>query len=154
MRDITIQPFQDGHDFATQQCIARLYDGVFDFVPILHQVLVGNGLFNLFVMRHVDDVVGAAVLKSPEITMPIGANVEPLAWVISDLVTTPPLRRRGLAARMVRHLEGQVVRRGGRIIYLFTDERNEAAIRLYVRSGFRRLRPQGRQAVFAKLIER
>ena len=126
---------------------------MFDFVPILHQTLVGNGLYQLYCARLGGEVVGAAILKSSEVVMPIGGDIQPLAWAISDVITAPEVRRQGVGMRLVRHLEGQVMRLGGRIIYLYTEQENEAAIRLYVRAGFRRLRPQGRQAVFAKLIE-
>ncbi len=168
---IAIHQFTDGLDFTTQQRITKLYEGVFDFVPILHQTLVGNGLFNLYIARQLfrpdeiligrscesvglsNDIVGAAILKTPEAVMPIGSDIQPLAWVISDVVTAPDFRRQGIGLRLARHLEGEVIKRGGRIIYLYTEHENEAAIRLYVKAGFRRLRPQGRQTVFAKLIE-
>jgi len=150
--DLIVAPFRDGEDFDTQAAITKLYRGWFDFGPIMHQTLVGNGIFYLYLVRYHGEVVGAGVIKSPETVMPTGQGVQPIAWVISDVVTKTTVRRRGVARRLLGTLEAEVVKKGGRIIYLHTEQTNEAAIRLYLKAGYQRLRPQGHNVVFAKLI--
>lgn len=148
-----VTQFTRANDFRAQARIAALYDGVFDFVPVLHQILVGNGLGELYVCWDTSVPLGALVLKSPEAVMPIGAKYEPLAWVVSDVVTDRQYRRRGIAMTLLRAAEGIVWNRGGRILYLYCDQGNAAARGLYLKAGYRRLLDQGRNIVFVKLRE-
>lgn len=145
--------FNDPTDFHTQAKVVALYHGTFEIAPVLHQALTGNGLCALYLATLGGEILGAATLKSPEVVMPTGHGVRPFAWVVSDVIVAPGARRRGIGLGLMRSLEGEVVRQGGRIIYLHTQGNNEAAIRLYVKAGYRRLRPQGSNVAFVKLIE-
>jgi ribosomal protein S18 acetylase RimI-like enzyme len=151
---ILVRRFSDARDLKTQRRIIELYDGVFEFAPILHQALSGNDALHIYVAYSpLSEVMGAAVLKSPESVWPIGAGVQPIAWVVSDVCTAAQHRRAGIGLVLMRQIEGVVRRVGGRILYLYTESTNEPAIGLYVKAGFERLRDQHDQAVFAKLIK-
>ena len=153
---ISVKQFTDPYDLGMFQGVLTVYEGAFPIGPVLHQVLTNNGFMHMFVA--IDDVmghgtvVGAGILKTPEAAVPIGEGINPLAWVVSDMVTHPNCRRRGIARTLLRAMEGVAERNGGRIIYLYTEETNEPAMSLYERAGFERLRNQGSQAVYAKLI--
>ena len=156
---IQVSHFKDPLDFVGQAAIAALYEGVFPIAPILHQALTGNGMLNLFVAADIDPVVigtptirGAAILKSPESVCPIGEGINPLAWVISDVVVHESMRGRGIALALIRAVEDVAIRNGGRIIYLYTENDNKPALRLYEKAKFMRLKDQGDKAVFAKVV--
>lgn len=150
-----VRRFDNATDFTTQAQVVELYRGTFDIAPIMHQILVGNGLGELYLCwpQKPTIPIGALVLKSPEAVMPIGADCAPLAWVVSDVVTHEGYRGRGVGLTMLRSVEPLVWRRGGRIIYLFCDQANEAARGLYLKAGYCRLQDQGRNVVFVKLRE-
>lgn len=145
-----ITRFQDPYDFTAQQNIVNLYAGIYDFAPVMHQILSGSGLGELYVVD--GGAVAAAVLKCPEILLPIAADVAPIAWVLSDLIVTPASRRHGVATSLVLHLAEIAEQRGGRIMYLVADANNTAAIRLYERLSFTRTADQAHHAVFVKLL--
>lgn len=156
---IQVSHFKDPLDFDTQRAVTALYEGVFPIAPVMHQALTGNGMLNLFVAVDADPVVigrptlcGAAILKSPEAVCPIGEDVQPIAWVISDVVVHKEMRGRGIGLVLVKALEGVAIRNGGRILYLYTEDDNEPAIRLYEKAGFLRLKSQGDKAVFVKVV--
>jgi GNAT superfamily N-acetyltransferase len=153
MEHITILPFRDAENFTIQSKILDLYRGVFDFAPILHAALMDNGLYNLYLASQGGVPLGAAVLKSPEAVMPTGEGVRPIAWVLSDVVVSAAARRQGIGMTLVKALEQEAWRKGGRILYLHTDDGNVAAIRLYERAGYWRLKPQGPNVIFAKWLE-
>ena len=158
-------PFDSAVDFDTQRRIVELYrEGTsWPYAPILHQALTGvAGMWVYLAWSEVDDadkrpldwrqLVGAGMLKAPEAVMPIGQEIKPVAWAVSDMVTHPLFRRSGVARALLRHMEGVAYSNGGRILYLYTDETNEPACRLYEASRFTRLESQSGRAVFAKLL--
>ena len=49
-------------------------------------------------------------------------------------------------------MEEVATRNGGRILYLYTENDNTPAMRLYEKAGYQRLRDQKDKAVYAKLI--
>jgi len=156
---IEITELSDPKDLSAAQEVIGLYGSEFPIAPVVHEVMTGRGLMEMFLAYERDQVVigepplvGAAVLKSPEVAVPIGAEIQPLAWVISDVMVSQKKRGQGVASVLVKHLEGEVVKRGGRIIYLYTGQQNHSAQRLYGKAGFEKLRDQGDQMVFAKLI--
>lgn len=57
-------------------------------------------------------------------------------WEIENVVVTNLERRRGLGARLVTALLEQARGRGARAVFLEVRESNEAARRLYTKSGF------------------
>lgn len=147
--------FKDPLDTGLFNGVAYLY-GDHPIAPVLHQALTGAGMSHIFVVM--DDQVGngtpvaAGLLNTPEAAVPIGVGVNPIAWVVSDMMTHPNCRRQGAAFLLLRHMEGVVERNGGRIIYLFTDGSNYPAQCLYEKAGYQRLRDQKDKAVYAKLI--
>ena len=150
-----VQPFNGVSDFETQQRITSLYDGIAPFAPVLHQAL--TGVAGMWVYTAWSDgtprfLLGAGMLKSPEAVIPIGQEVQPLAWVISDMVTHPQHRRQGVGRALLKYMAGEAFRNGGRILYLYTSIDNAPAIELYRATGFERLADQSRQAVFVKLL--
>jgi ribosomal protein S18 acetylase RimI-like enzyme len=140
--------------------VAYLYEGDnIPIAPILHYALTGTGMRYIYVVM--DDSMGspgkgtpiaAALLNAPEAAFPIGEGVNPIAWVVSDMMTHPNCRRQGAAFLLLRYMEGVVVRNGGRIIYLFTENDNAPAMSLYEKAGYQRLKDQKDKAVYAKLI--
>lgn len=150
--------FKDPRDTGLFNGVVYLYGG-HPIAPVLHQALAGTGVNHIFVVM--DDSMGgsgngtpiaAGLLNTPEAAVPIGAGINPIAWVVSDMMTHPNCRRQGAAFHLLRHMEGVVERNGGRIIYLFTENGNTPAMRLYEKAGYRRLRDQKDKAVYAKLI--
>jgi ribosomal protein S18 acetylase RimI-like enzyme len=146
-------------DFVTAAHVVALYEAahpVAPMAPVVHEVLTGRGLFRMFMLFGrigvAKKLVGAAVLKSPEMAFPIGADVQPLAWVISDVVVHPTCRGHGFAMVLLAALEREVVATGGRIIYLYTEATNVPALRLYEKAGFVRLKDQSDKAVFVKTV--
>jgi ribosomal protein S18 acetylase RimI-like enzyme len=84
------------------------------------------------------------------------------AWVsaltaeIEDVFVIREGRRCGVALRLVETAIARAAARGCRVIGLNTNERNEAAVALYRRLGFRAERArwrEGRQLWFEKVIE-
>ena len=152
---ISVRQFNDPYDLRTFQAVLTAYEGTFPIAPVLHQILTNTGLMHMFIAiddaTHPGTVVGAGVLKTPEAAVPIGAEIRPLAWVVSDMVTHPNYRRLGVARVLLRHMEEVVDHNGGRIIYLYTKRTNGPAKSLYEKAGFERLRNQGSQAIYAKL---
>lgn len=55
---------------------------------------------------------------------------------LEDLFVLPPGRRLGLGTALLRHALQRAAARRARVIVLQTNERNEAALRLYTREGF------------------
>jgi len=152
---IEVVELKDPTDFKTAANVVRLYEGVFPIAPVLHEVMTGRGLMRMFLAcdgQKPPNIVGAAILKSPETAFPLGADSQPIAWVISDVVTHSSWRKQGVARCLVTALTGAAIRAGGRIIYLYTEDTNEPAKRLYERTGFSRLKNQGDKAVFVKLV--
>lgn len=150
--------YRDPLDTSLFLSVTYLY-GDHPIAPVLHQALTGSGVSHIFVV--LDDVMGAngggtpiaaGLLNTPEAAVPVGVGVNPLAWVVSDMMTHPNCRRRGAARLLLKHMEGVVVRNGGRIIYLFTENDNAPAMSLYERAGYQRLKDQKDKAVYAKLI--
>jgi GNAT superfamily N-acetyltransferase len=145
--------FDNALDFITQSQIADLYDGVYPIGPVLHQILTGIAGMYLYCARADDGrLLGAGVLKSSEIVMPAGPEVKPLGWIVSDMVTPERFRRKGVARRLLAHIEQVAYRNGGRILYLYTDEQNGPAVQLYRNCRYRQLEGQSGQAVFVKLL--
>ncbi len=66
----------------------------------------------------------------------IVARVLEEEWEIENVVVTNLERRRGLGARLVNELLERARTRGARSIFLEVRESNEAARRLYTKSGF------------------
>lgn len=156
---IRVMPFDNPTDFSTHRELVRLYEQnvPWPFAPVLHQVLTGvAGMWMYLALSESDDetpnLVGAGMLKSPEAVIPIGQDVKPLAWAISDMVTDTRFRRKGVGRALLRYMEGIAYSNGGRILYLYTDEKNEPACQLYRGCRFTRLKSQSGQAVFAKLM--
>lgn len=149
--------YKDPLDTKTFTALVRLYEGEHPIAPVLHQALTGNSLMSVYVCmndQHRDEAsfVGAGILLSPEIVVPLGTDVTPLAWVISDMVTHPDYRRQGIATLILKHMEGVVTRNGGRITYLYTDDANEAAKCVYEKAGFLRLKNQKDKAVYVRVV--
>ncbi len=147
--------YNDPKDLALFSALVELYEP-HDIAPVLHQALAGSGLQHVFYASDDspwNEVHGAGILTTPEAAVPLKQGVNPLAWVISDVMTSEEHRRQGVASFIVEQMEKVVVRNGGRLIYLFTEEGNEAAKSLYGKVGFERLRNQGDHVVFAKLIK-
>lgn len=151
-------PFDNDKDFVTQRELVELYRlGSPDpFAPVMHQALTGLAGMWMYLAWWDDSekrrLAGAGILKSSEAIIPIGQEVKPLAWAVSDMVTHPDYRRRGVARVLLRHMEGIAYSNGGRILYLYTDEKNEPACHLYEACRFTRLKSQSGQAVFVKLL--
>lgn len=155
-----VKHFNDPLDTSTFNAIVKLYEGAHPIAPVLHEVLTGSGVSHMFIV--VDDhegivvgdpsIVGAGILKTPEAAVPIGADASPIAWAITDMMTHQSMRRRGIAEALLRNMEAVATRNGGRILYLYTGNDNEPAKSLYEKTGFDRLRDQGSQAVYVKLI--
>lgn len=67
----------------------------------------------------------------------------PSVWVagrearLEDLFVVPAVRGAGLGARLLEFALSRAGERGARLVGLNTNERNEAARRLYARAGFR-----------------
>jgi ribosomal protein S18 acetylase RimI-like enzyme len=150
-----VKHFNDPLDTSTFEKVVKLYEGVHPIAPVIHEALTGSGVTHLFIVVDDEDgsVVGAGTLKTPEAAVPIGANATPIVWAIADMITHPSMRRQGIAESLLRNMESVASRNGGRILYLYTENDNEPAKRLYEKAGFDRLRDQGSQAVFAKLIK-
>lgn len=154
-----ITPFNDASNFAVQAKIVDLYEHQ-PFVAVMHQAL--TGVSGMWIYTAWDergpgalwdgDLLGAGMLKTSEAVVPIGQEVTPIGWAVSDMVTHPDYRRRGVARALLRRMEGDAYRNGGRVLYLYTDVGNSGAIELYRRTGFERLADQSRQAVFVKLL--
>ncbi len=150
---LRVTQFKEPTDTAMFTELLYLY-GAQPMAPVLHQALTGSGLSHIFVVKEDDPnapPVAAGLLNTPEAVAPIG-DIRPVAWVVSDMMTNANYRRRGAAMVLLRHMEGVVVRNGGRIMYLFTDADNTPAMRLYEKAGYQRLRDQKDKAVYAKLI--
>lgn len=147
-----ITALDNGLDFNTQQRVAQLYEGVYPIAPVLHQVLTGVAGMWMYVARDQHDVVGAGILKSSEAVIPVGPEVKPLAYAVSDMVTHPNHRRKGVGVSLLRHMETVAYRNGGRILYLYTGTLNEPAVKLYDAAGWTRLEDQSHQAVFVRLL--
>lgn len=148
--------YDDPLDLDTFAALVRLYEP-HPIAPILHQALTGNGLIHIFIVEEAvfpknPDLVGAGILKTPEIFSPIGEGVSPVAWVIGDMITRSDFRRRGAAIQLLSIMETTAIREGGRIIYLYTEDTNEAAKCLYEKAGYLRLKNQGDNAVYVKVV--
>ena len=149
---LKIQAFNAAADFDTQRQLVALYEGQ-PFVEVMHQALTGIAgmwIYTAHIKRQL--LVGAGMLKTSEAVMPIGQEVNPLAWAISYMVTHPQYRRQGVGRALLRHMEADAHRNGGRILYLYTDVNNTGAIELYRTTGFERMADQSKQAVFVKLL--
>jgi ribosomal protein S18 acetylase RimI-like enzyme len=150
---MNVMAFDNGQDFETQRAVTALYEGVFPIAPVLHGVLTGSmGMWMYLVRSDAGELMGAGILKSPEAVIPIGPDIRPIAWVVSDMVTAQQFRRRGVARLLLRHMEGIAYRNGGRVLYLYTETGNHGAIALYQRGRFIRLDDQAKSAVFVKLL--
>ena len=148
-----IQELTAQDHFGEGERFVSLYCGTFNIAPIVHEVMTGRGLIRMFGVYEDAQLVGAATLKSPEIAFPIGEDVQPIAWVISDVIVDPAYRGRGIGLKLVEHLEGVATEScGGRILYLYTEQGNAPAISLYQKAGFERLRDQGGNVVLCKLV--
>ena len=157
--------YKDPLDTDTFNQLVELYQAEVpdsQIAQVLHQALSGSGIMHVFIIindhteSRVDGhplICGACVLKTPEAALPIGAGINPIAWVVSDVVTKKEYRRKGVASLLMKEMENVTLRNGGRILYLFTENDNEAAKTLYERTGFDRLRDQGSNAVYAKLFK-
>jgi ribosomal protein S18 acetylase RimI-like enzyme len=153
-----ITPFNDAKDFDVQRKLVSLYEGQ-PFAAVMHQALTGvAGMWIYTAWPETEGAlwdgmpIGAGILKTSEAVMPIGQEVQPLAWAISDMITHPRHRRQGVARALLRRMEGDAYRNGGRVLYLYTDAGNAGAIELYRTTGFERLADQSKQAVFVKLL--
>jgi len=126
---------------------------VFQFAPILHHILTDVSHMQLYVaeLDSSGPLVGAGVLKTCEALVPLGPHIQPIGWAVSDMITHPNYRRQGIGRALLRHMEGAMVRQGGRILYLYTEVENLPAIRLYQSAGFERLADQRSYAVFCKV---
>lgn len=138
--------------FGKGQAVAALYGGTFNISPIIHEVMTGRGLIRFFVLYHGCQVAGAATLKSPETAFPIGDDVDPIAWVISDVLVREDMRGKGFGLELIKHLEDAAIQAGCRILYLYTEQGNDPAIALYQKAGFERLRDQAGNVVLCKLV--
>lgn len=147
-----ITALDNGLDFDAQRRVTQLYEGIFPIAPVLHQVLTGVAGMWMYVARQQNDIVGAGILKSAEAIIPVGPDVKPLAYAVSDMVTHPNHRGKGIGRALLAHMEAIAHRNGGRVLYLYTDGLNTAAIRLYSRAGWTRLQDQSNQAVFVRLL--
>jgi GNAT superfamily N-acetyltransferase len=147
-----ITALDNGLDFDTQRRVAHLYEGVYPIGPVLHQVLTGVAGMWMYVARSGTDVVGAGILKSAEAVIPVGPDVNPIAYAVSDMVTHQRYRRKGVGRALLRHMEAVAYRNGARILYLYTSAQNHPAIGLYEMSGWERLEDQSQQAVFVRLL--
>ncbi len=59
---------------------------------------------------------------------------------VFDLWIDPHYRRRGLATHLKRHIEKESLRRGIKLMYTHTEERNEHVIALNIKLGYREIR--------------
>jgi len=153
-----ITPFNDARDFAVQRKLVALYEDQ-PFAEVMHQALTGvAGMWIYTAWADArgpiwdGELLGAGLLKTSEAVMPIGQEVNPIAWAISDMVTHPKCRRSGVARALLKRMEGDAYRNGGRVLYLYTGIDNVGAIELYRATGFERLADQSKQAVFVKLL--
>lgn len=154
-----ITPFNDPRDFAVQRKLVALYEGQ-PFVEVMHQALTGvSGMWIYTAWLECGpgalwdgELVGAGLLKTSEAVMPIGQEVNPIGWAVSDMITHPKYRRHGVARALLKRMEGDAYRNGGRVLYLYTDVANTGAIELYRRTGFERMADQSKQAVFVRLL--
>jgi ribosomal protein S18 acetylase RimI-like enzyme len=81
----------------------------------------------------------------------LGAEAE-----LEDVFVVPEARRRGVGLRLVQFAIARANERGCRSMGLNTNERNEGALALYRRLGFRSERPRwqgGRQLWLNKPLE-
>lgn len=147
-----ITALKNGLDFDMQRRVAQLYEGVYPIGPVLHQALTGVAGMWMYVARLGRDVVGAGMLKSAEAVIPVGPDVKPIAYAISDMVTHPRYRRQGVARALLRHMESVAYRNGARVLYLYTSVSNHPAIGLYEMGGWERLEDQSQQAIFVRLL--
>ncbi len=148
--------FDDPLDTKMFTALVQLYEP-HPIAPILHQALTGNGLMHIFIVNEAAlgrnrRPVAAGILKTAEIFSPIGEGVSPVAWVIGDMITHSDFRRCGAATQLLSIMETAAIREGGRIIYLYTEGTNEAAKCLYEKAGYLRLRNQGDNAVYVKVV--
>lgn len=148
-----IETFTEATDLDTQRKILQLYDGTFPIAPILHQALTGVAGMT-FHLAWLDEkrLAGAGILKSSEAVMPVGPDVRPIAWAVSDMVTHPTFRRHGIGRAILKSMESTALRNGGRVIYLYADAENRPAIALYSSVGYQRMKNQSGQAIFVKLL--
>lgn len=154
-----VTPFNDPKDFSVQRQLVALYEDR-PFAPVMHQALTGVAGMWIYTAWLENgpgalwdgELVGAGLLKTSEAVMPIGPEVNPIAWAVSDMITHPKRRRSGVARALLKRMEGDAYRNGGRVLYLYTEVDNRGAIELYRRTGFERLADQSRQAVFVKLL--
>ena len=164
-----IKPFNDARNFDVQRRLVQLYEGE-PFAEVMHQALTGVAgmwIYTAWLDDTVDvfgatpadrsstpvrNLVGAGILKTSEAVMPIGPEVKPLAWAISDMITHPQYRRQGIGRALLRRMEGDAYRNGGRILYLYTGENNAPAIHLYRNARYQQLETQSQQAVFVRLL--
>lgn len=154
-----ITPFNDAADFAVQRKLVALYEDQ-PFAAVMHQALTGvAGMWIYLAWLEQGKgalwdgtLAGAGMLKTAEAVMPIAEGVNPIAWAISDMITHPSHRRSGVARALLRRMEGDAYRNGGRVLYLHTEKDNTPAIELYRKTGFERLADQSKNAVFVKLL--
>jgi ribosomal protein S18 acetylase RimI-like enzyme len=59
---------------------------------------------------------------------------------VFNLWVDPPYRRQGLATNLKRYIENEAIRRGIKLIYTHTEERNEHVIALNKKLGYREIR--------------
>lgn len=151
MPPMQIVPFNDARDFTTQSQLVSLYSDD-PFAEVMHQALTGVAGMWIYVARDGAELCGAGLLKSSEAVMPIGPDVTPIGWSISDMRTHSQYRRSGIARALLRRMEGDAYRNGGRVLYLYTEPDNRAATELYRTTGFERMADQSGRAVFVKLL--
>jgi ribosomal protein S18 acetylase RimI-like enzyme len=75
---------------------------------------------------------------------------------LEDVFVVPQVRRRGVGLELVQFAMARAIARGCRSMGLNTNERNEGALALYRRLGFRAERPRwqgGRQLWLAKALK-
>ena len=80
------------------------------------------------------------VLGLPAIGASGGVPV-PSGFEMRTVFVEPAVRRAGVASALVRQIEAEARRRGGRALYLGTGRRQPEALRLYVKLGYRPVLP-------------
>ena len=96
-------------------------------------------------------LLGAVDLSEQEMQSPFHAIAEGL--YLSSMVVALDTRRQGIGRRLLEAAERRATSRDAECVWLFVEASNEAAVKLYVSSGFTQQADSPRHTTFATALE-